>query len=231
LALPNLRITNSQANEFRAISQLSPATFEQVLAALEREKEKRKFLTRGELKALLTQVVGHEVAEALTLHVIGLGTLMRRHEATVGQLMDSLSRGLKLQLSPDEFSIWEGTVKYVGKIFDSDVILTTIKAADLSYEYSNLLERAAVITDIRPVFSSERDELVGGIVAHILRITYFTESGEKSLSVALDEKDLRRLRAECDRALDKAARTVKFLENKGGIRGIGVASELEDRGV
>jgi hypothetical protein len=231
LALPNLRITNSQANEFRAISQLNPATFEQVLTALEREKEKRKFLTRGELKALLTQVVGHEVAEALTLHVIGLGTLMRRHEATVGQLMDSLSRGLKLQLSPDEFSIWEGTVKYVGKIFDSDVILTTIKAADLSYEYSNLLERAAVITDIRPVFSSERDELVGGIVAHILRITYFTESGEKSLSVALDEKDLRRLRAECDRALDKAARTVKFLENKGGIRGIGVASELEDRGV
>ncbi len=86
-------------------------------------------------------------------------------------------------------------------------VRTVSKALDLAYEYANLFQDARIVTDIRPIFNDvddEQMEIEAAVVAFTLRLHYDDRQGNHSLSVALDETDVRTLKYQCERALHKA---------------------------
>ena len=87
---------------------------------------------------------------------------------------------------------------------------------DLMYEYENLLQSARVVTDIRPVFSQDATWIEGSVVSHTLRLRYDSTEGDHSISIAVDESDIRELERQCRRALLKAqtARTLMVEQAK-----------------
>jgi hypothetical protein len=77
----------------------------------------------------------------------------------------------------------------------------------LAYEYANLFQGARIVTDVRPVFNDGDDDemqIDGAVVSFTLRLHYDNREGNHSLSIALDETDVRALHHQCERALQKA---------------------------
>ena len=83
--------------------------------------------------------------------------------------------------------------------------MLTAKAVDLVIDYERLYLKSRILTDIRPVFDTPRDAIVGSVITHTLRLDYMTYDGdEATTSIALDIKDIRQLAEACQKALGKA---------------------------
>jgi len=90
------------------------------------------------------------------------------------------------------------------------------KARTLQYAYEHLLRSARILTDVRPVYDDDADEILGGVVTHSLVIEY-TEGGRHHHSYfALDTQDVGRLKQQCERAERKAATTEAMLKSIWG---------------
>ena len=82
------------------------------------------------------------------------------------------------------------------------------KALELRYDYANLLESSRMITDLRPVYNEDANQIEGVVVSFTLRLEFIDIDGRHGMSIALDESDVRTLLWECERAIQKA-RTAK----------------------
>lgn len=90
-----------------------------------------------------------------------------------------------------------------------------------------MLQNARIITDVRPVFNEEGSEIEGAIVSFTLRLHYDNIGGSESLSVALDEGDVQKMLATCQRALKKA-QVAQALLLKSGIQKTFIAGGKSD---
>ncbi len=96
------------------------------------------------------------------------------------------------------------------------------KAIDLRNSYEKILADSRVISDIRPVFPDEGEipRIVdAAMVNHTLKLTYFP--GERGLPgeihIAVDTVDLKNLREQIDRALEKESAARALIEKGGAI--------------
>ena len=90
-------------------------------------------------------------------------------------------------------------------LLESKLFRVTTKSANLAYDYANLLRTARIITDVRPIFNESAEGIDGAVISHVLRLKYTGQDDESSLSIVMDATDVRRLLAECERALTKGA--------------------------
>lgn len=120
--------------------------------------------------------------------------------------LDSLMRGVSDAL-PDENDVksrWSERDNVLRELIECDAVHNVSKATELAYEYTNLMQFSRIMTDVRPVFNHDASKIVSAVVSFTLRLYYENRRDESSISLALDEADVIRLRAECDRALNKA---------------------------
>ena len=92
---------------------------------------------------------------------------------------------------------------------------TIVKALELSYDYSNLFQTAKILADIRPVFDRQASKMEGAIISYSLRLTFRSLRESESLTIALDEKDVKQLIETCTRALKKADVAKKTMQGCG----------------
>ncbi len=111
----------------------------------------------------------------------------------------------------EEISRWKALEPQLLKLFSISVIWTVVKAANLSYEYTNLLQNIKIINDIRPIYNENASKIEGSIISYGLRIYFDSIEGNKSLSIAVDENDIIELQKKCDRALKKAKTAKDFM--------------------
>ena len=112
---------------------------------------------------------------------------------------------------------WGKLRKRLRQILTTDNALgTAAKAADVATEYPHLFQLCRILTDIRPVFGATSPlSLKGGVISHCLRIVYFdSESSLAKFFVALDKKDLERLKTQVERALQKDEQLRRELSGK-----------------
>lgn len=95
-------------------------------------------------------------------------------------------------------------IKVLAGFTDVSQVKNTSKALDLMYDRDNLLQRTRIMTDIRPLFSSDAGSVEGCVVAHTLRISFDTGGNNREVSFAIDESDLQDLIETCQRAILKA---------------------------
>lgn len=96
------------------------------------------------------------------------------------------------------------------------------KAADIVAEHAYIFSSSRVLTDIRPVFGSDESTLSALFISHQLKLSYYNESEERELFLALDDEDIDSL-IETLRRAQKKAKTIKatvvvenlpYIENK-----------------
>jgi hypothetical protein len=86
-----------------------------------------------------------------------------------------------------------------------DSFSISVKASQLASERENILNDTRIITDVRPIFGTDKVfDLVNSIIIHNLKIEFEDSDGNaKSLYLALDNKDLKKLREDILRAEKK----------------------------
>ncbi|MBD2778709.1 hypothetical protein [Iningainema tapete] len=94
---------------------------------------------------------------------------------------------------------------------DTSLKLST-KAVNLLQEYERILLESRIITDIRPLLSTDSDkDVTGALIVHTLKIEYRDADGFKEFYVALDSKDLQNLREQLNKAEETANAIEKML--------------------
>ena len=108
--------------------------------------------------------------------------------------------------------LWDnGFAPAFKSLLESKLFRVTTKSANLAYDYANLLRTARIITDVRPIFDEPAEGIDGAVISHVLRLKYTGMDEETSLSIVMDATDVRRLLAECERALTKGEVAQKWL--------------------
>jgi DNA-binding Lrp family transcriptional regulator len=79
------------------------------------------------------------------------------------------------------------------------------KARRLSFEYERIFVSSDILTDLRPVFTSDGEKLLETIIQHKLVITQHDSSHRDSdIHFVLDARDVINLKNACERAIKKA---------------------------
>lgn len=113
------------------------------------------------------------------------------------------------------------------RLFSLSELLYVTKALSLKFDYQNLHQSIKILTDIRPVYNEDGTEIIGAIASYLLRLYYQSVEGRKSLSIALDDEDVRNLLESCKRALTKADTAKRILKDRAQIETI-IHGEEED---
>jgi hypothetical protein len=159
-------------------------------------------LVPDRLLQLIKEQVGNDDADILLSQLFSLSMLVRASESTSIEVMKAIRAALDAPQQQEEL---DAVAPALQSLIDSTPIRLVTKAMELSYDYTNLLRKARILTDIRPLFDEQGDAVEAAVVTHTLRLGYSSECGNHELSVALDLQDVKKLRDQCDRAIKKAS--------------------------
>ena len=141
-----------------------------------------------------------EDAELLLPQVLSLSMFARVSESKSVEV----TRAFRNAFETEHQSVWDRIAGSMQALIDTTAIRLVTKAMELSYDYANLLRKVRIITDLRPLFDESGATVEGAVITHTLRLSYESDDGGHDLSLALDLKDVRKLREQCDRAITKA---------------------------
>ena len=213
-----IRLTNAQVADLTA---LRDADLETWSAAVQRVEGLPPHPMKPEgLRAALCEAAAADFVETLIRQTLSLLGMMLQLKLSADEVFDGLRSALSqapARWEPAALEKWAEREPRFRTILCSDPIIGTAKAIDLSYEHAQLLRRARILTDIRPVFDQGGTHVQGAVISHTLRLRYDDLDGEHSMSFALDKSDVQNLLEECQRALTKCEVAVEFVA-KTGIR-------------
>ena len=224
-----IRLLPRQIADMAVIRDIEPQYLQDVFCRLEGLATPP--LRPGDLHQHVTDALqgDSERAECLLRPLLALYPLTRQRDMTVKGVLQGLRYGIEAaEWSQTEFKRWETVEARFGELLQTAAIRTVAKAIDLTYEYANLFQEARIVTDIRPVFNDDDGDdmkIDGAVVSYTLRLDYDNKEGNHSLSVALDEIDVRALREQCERALQKARIANARMNDVAGISTI-IAGEV-----
>lgn len=142
-----------------------------------------------------------EDAELLLSQVLSLSMLVRASESKSVDVMKALRNAID---TPEQQAEWDAFAGSFQSLIDSTPIRLVTKAMELSYDFANLLRKVRILTDLRPLYDEEGENVEGAVVTHTLRVAYSNENGRHELSLALDLQDVKNLHKQCSRAITKA---------------------------
>lgn len=221
-----ISVSIKQASELKLIAiQIGAPDLENVYSHL--EKEASKLVSPAQVRSSISEILGKEKGGILFRHIFALTTVYRRNRTLKTQnILDAITRELsKLDWSPDELEKWNSASPILQKLISIEPICIAAKAVDLTYDYSILLDKARILTDIRPIFSCNKTHLVGSIVAHSLRLDYTSENTTQSITLMLDTNDIELLQNSCAEALSKAEILEMTLEKECAIKVIDIGGD------
>lgn len=214
MAVIPLAVGERSGRDLERICEIPPESIKAAVTTL--ASRKRPIISPNALRRALEPAVGavgDDVARVLVRHLISLRLLNARRGRKIDDIVESLTLGLKKKWDKDEtdkFHRWLNIKADFTELLGNNHILTTTKAFDLSSDFERILESARIISDIRPVFNDDRTEIIGTIICSTLRLAYTDGDNDKSITIAMDEEDLRNLAKECERALTKIAVGKRF---------------------
>lgn len=170
----------------------------------------------SDLQDAINEILPDRLLEAHIVvgQLISLYSIRRTRGLSAQDVMDGISYGIstaKPGWDEEELSRWKAVESQLRDLLSLSSVWNVVKALELSYDYPNLFQNVKILTDIRPIYDEDASEIQGSIISYNLRIYYDTLSGGNSLSIAMDEKDVRKLLKVCERALKKAETAKKFM--------------------
>lgn len=159
-------------------------------------------------------------ATAIIRMVLFFYTFRRQQSFSEKEVWEGIINGLKnvpseYRWNKKELKEWEKIESLFIELLSIDNVWTVSKALELGYDYTNLLQSARIITDIRPIFNINADDINGSVITYTLRLNFDSQGRNETLSIALDEKDVVTIRESCERALKKAKTAKSFMCSEG----------------
>ena len=203
MVLRSIRLPRARANQFAFVKDLSLTKLAEAAGAVEALGD---IIDMSLVEAALARILGDQAASELAAVLLGLGTMLRREPQPAGDFVREIADGLpEAGWSADQVAEWRTRGDLLTRLLSSPAVILSVKAANLSYDYSAILTDARIIVDLRPVFNDNRTDLAGASITHTFRIDYATPEGTAhSLSLSVDVKDIERLRDTCVSALNRS---------------------------
>lgn len=88
----------------------------------------------------------------------------------------------------------DAIVKAIDALTDDHPLSLSGKAEELTYIHQNILLDSRIITDVRPIFTSNANKIVEAIITHSLVLYYSDGDSRKKIHLSLDAKDVSDLR-------------------------------------
>lgn len=144
----------------------------------------------------LPDVPGEELLDLL-ISLAGIG--QESQQANLHQVAAALAASPDL---PKEV-LQESLTQRLVMLLDTKIVDLLGRGLDLLAEHEHLLVSARILSDIRPLFDQEDPaDVDGSVIGHVLRLS-FARGEPRTLDVALDLDDLRRLEIAIQRAVQK----------------------------
>ncbi len=206
-----LNLSQRHISDINTIQSIDAETLQSVLVHLKKLNPLplQPEVLHQEIVKVLGQESGNE-ADCLLRVLLALYQISKYRELNPDEVIEGLSNALQKDNSnwnKSGIESWNKIKQHLQQLFQEDAIRAVSKAIDLNYVYANLFQSARVLTDIRPVFNDDSDDLQidGTVIAFALRLNYDNRDGKHSISIALDESDIRSLKNQCERALKKSS--------------------------
>jgi hypothetical protein len=149
----------------------------------------------------IKKTLSDDDAEALLPPLLSMGMIARSSDT---KSVDVVKAFRGVFETPAEQSDWDRVAASIQTLIESSAIRLVTKAMQLSYDYANLLRKAHIVTDLRPLFDESGNSVEAAVVTHTLRVAYHSDDGAHDISLAMDLKDIRNLKEQCERAISKA---------------------------
>lgn len=212
-----LRIPEQDVDPLKQLAALPAETKEKLVSAL---REAQPSLLLKELHAQIVDKV--EVDEDILLDIVRmLGRMyMGRSVADISahdfasELNERLSEisGFPIDLEDEdtrnEFS------KLISDILTVENSLgITSKAVGVMTEHEHVYCRCRILTDMRPIFGDEPNELKAAVIVHTLKIAFHSQDDHKEIYIAMDKNDVKELIEALKRAEKKEQSLTSFLDD------------------
>lgn len=202
-----IRLQRTQLADLKLIAGLSADELQAVVDHL--RSVERPPLHAKQLRQQIAGILPSKptAVAAIMRQLLGLHGLIGETRLSVDAVFGGLSTAVqtaKPKWSDNDVQAWRARAPLLQQLLSLDAVRIVAKALDLSYEYANLLRIGRIITDVRPVFTLDAKAIDAAVISHKLFIRYDNIEGLKTFTMTLDEEDLKTLRSECDRALQKA---------------------------
>ena len=224
-----VRLRRHQIDDLEVIRDLNVDTLQSLVSGIRSVDPVP--LRPDKLVKCVAELLGErsEAADAIVRQVLAVNGLMRQAGIGIEQAMDGIrySIGSNASWSEDEKEKWKALEHVFRDLVSAPACRLVSTALDLSYDYANLLRRAKILTDIRPLYSKDAGMIEGAVISHTLRLRFDNLENEHQLSIAMDEEDIRKLSQECDRALRKAETARDLMCSKAQVSTI-ISGESDD---
>jgi hypothetical protein len=177
-----------------------------------------------ELHHEITQVLEVDKSDAanrIMRPLLALRAIIRQRRLSADEAIEAVHLALESTdppWEPAQLERWRQVAPAFKDLLMSPAVRLVSITLDLMYEHENLLQSARVVTDIRPVFSEDASSIEGSVVSHTLRLRYDSTEGDHSISIAMDEADIRELERQCKRALLKAQTSRTLMTDKAEVQ-------------
>jgi hypothetical protein len=209
--LPELTIPRQHIEPLKALADLPDDTFEQLLKEIESEKPVQD---RSTLIQQVTSGLGdRSKARRLVNTLVSLYNVGTYREWDLVVLAPAVANSPQLHdlTDPQRAKLTER----IQRLFSNRTVATISSAGRIIFDHERVFHRARVLTDIRPVFTTDDDVPSGAVLVYTLRVDSHKLGRDESLSFAMDDRDLERLKQAVDRAVDERAGVKRLLESTG----------------
>jgi hypothetical protein len=218
--LVRVRVPEQHYAGFMALLSLEPGQSEELISAIESTPPTLPIEDFAAKVSSKTSLAPKTIEDVVTV-LVSLYALRRELSLTVGDflnvIVDALDSSRPTALRPSDGN-WEPFRATLDKLLSLGPTLGILaKAAQLRTYEERIFHDARIITDIRPVFEADPEQLpVGGLIIHTLQITYHHEGSLKELHLAIDPEGVDKLRGLLNRA-DLKAKTLSSVLEKASL--------------
>ena len=132
-------------------------------------------------------------------------------ENALARILADVNQDVRKQLDEQKDRIKDTIAIYK----DDNPVAVTFKTQKLAYSYERIYRDAEIITDVRPIFDAAGRRVLQVIVGQKLILSMAAVGTSERISVAMDAGDVVKLRASCDRAIEKARSLSSVLTESG----------------
>ena len=210
-----IQLTIRQLSDLEKVASLGSDKLSAIVAELTAKDD--VISTLGSLRAVFsTHIESPENASALASVVFGLGVFGVAADITPSDVIRTVRDALvEKGWGEDKLLPWESVSTHISEILAIDSVNAGIKAQSLVFDYPCTLHSSRVITDARPIYNLERDEMIGAVLSQTVKFDYHAGGQTKSVDVTFDEEEIDELIQALQIAKSKAAEAKKKLESAG----------------
>lgn len=208
MSKPNLRIPEYFHAGLKRLIHLNPDQAVELTEALAKEQPKYFAQQLATQVAKKTRTIPPDDVTEIIRVLNALYSVSKTTEVSATEFVEALCDAAeRLELKPSDDALWTRFKSTLEQILSDDgALAVAAKASNVISEYDRIFYDVRILTDIRPVFRVDARERPAAMAAiHTLRLSFHQNGDWQMFFLAMDNKDLAKLKSAITRAEEKAA--------------------------